>query len=191
MTYYKDLSDYRYVKDITGREDAEVEWLHEDNSSYQLLNVGWLDGRFPFPSGSFHGKEKTLKIIANYCRYSFHITMGMHICNICEDPYLGLLRLDQPSFYCFIGDGEIYIKGDKNIIYVAPTLIYHYIEKHRYIPPKSFIEALLSKKHHYQYFSTKLKEYYEIKWNIDRNREEYSLARKKSLFQNILYRLKI
>ena len=41
-----------------------------------------------------------------------------------------------------LGNGEIQIAGEGNTVYVAPTMIVHYIMDHHYVPPEAFIEAL-------------------------------------------------
>jgi hypothetical protein len=42
------------------------------------------------------------------------------------------------------GNGEIYVPGRSNIVYVAPALVAHYVEKHDYLPPAEFIDALMA-----------------------------------------------
>jgi hypothetical protein len=41
---------------------------------------------------------------------------------------------------------EIYVPG-RNGIYVAPSLIYHYVVDHHYQPPAEFMEAVLQYSH--------------------------------------------
>ncbi len=41
-----------------------------------------------------------------------------------------------------VGNGEIHISGEGSTVYVAPTMIVHYIIEHHYLPPAAFIEAL-------------------------------------------------
>jgi hypothetical protein len=42
------------------------------------------------------------------------------------------------------GNGEIHVVGSDGITYVAPALIVHYMASHKYLPPKEFIDAVLS-----------------------------------------------
>lgn len=57
----------------------------------------------------------------------------------------------EPNNLCFysgekstvLGRREIAIPSvNKNIAYHAPTLIYHYISEHHYLPPQEFLDAL-------------------------------------------------
>ncbi|WP_338285215.1 hypothetical protein [Luteolibacter sp. LG18] len=41
-----------------------------------------------------------------------------------------------------LGNGEIRVRGADGVIYGAPTLIYHYVVAHDYLPPAAFIEAV-------------------------------------------------
>lgn len=41
-----------------------------------------------------------------------------------------------------VGNGEIQVTGKGATIYVAPTMILHYIAEHHYLPPDEFIKAL-------------------------------------------------
>jgi hypothetical protein len=41
-----------------------------------------------------------------------------------------------------MGNGEIRVRGFDGIWYVAPRLIIHYVAKHRYCPPRAFLEAV-------------------------------------------------
>jgi hypothetical protein len=41
-----------------------------------------------------------------------------------------------------LGTGELWVTGDKGVIYAAPTLIVHYVEDHGYVPPAAFVSAL-------------------------------------------------
>lgn len=42
-----------------------------------------------------------------------------------------------------LGQAEIRVAGG-DLIYAAPTLIYHYVEAHDYRPPVEFIERVLA-----------------------------------------------
>jgi hypothetical protein len=43
-----------------------------------------------------------------------------------------------------MGNGEIWVRDAASIWYAAPRLIIHYVEKHRYCPPRAFIETAMS-----------------------------------------------
>lgn len=92
------------------------------------LSVGWLDESHPFPAGDvsplFLDKLKTLckeKIVRQ--------TKGMHFCETCKKQS---------------GSAEIEVIGENGVIYAAPTLIFHYVKDHHYLPPEEFIQAVLN-----------------------------------------------
>ena len=41
-----------------------------------------------------------------------------------------------------LGHAEIYVFGEEGKVYVAPTLIFHYVTVHQYKPPIEFVQAL-------------------------------------------------
>jgi hypothetical protein len=41
-----------------------------------------------------------------------------------------------------LGQAEIYVFGEEGRVYVAPTLIFHYVTVHHYKPPIEFVQAL-------------------------------------------------
>jgi hypothetical protein len=41
-----------------------------------------------------------------------------------------------------LGNGEIRVPSENGIVYAAPTLICHYIDRHRYCPPNEFLMAV-------------------------------------------------
>jgi hypothetical protein len=43
-----------------------------------------------------------------------------------------------------MGNGEIWVRDAGGIWYAAPRLIIHYVEKHRYCPPRVFIDTVLN-----------------------------------------------
>ena len=66
---------------------------------------------------------------------------GYHICDFCN--------------FCNVELGAKTIEiAYKEKIYACPALIIHYIEKHQYLPPTQFIEAVINYDHQYamEYF---------------------------------------
>ncbi len=71
---------------------------------------------------------------------------GYHTCDI---GWCGLRRHPpQPTFrykgrVLGLGDTDIFVPGDE-VVYWAPSLILHYIRRHRYVPPHCFVKAVLN-----------------------------------------------
>jgi len=135
MTYYKDLTFFQYT---------QSDWVFESNFPYILLNVGWLDKRQYYMQEAFDNtiKEKLLWSILNYCENPVNLTTGHHTCNLCPNEYGRILNVQRKGKEINLGNGEIFVKGINNLVYVAPTLIYHYIEVHNYKPPEEFFNAV-------------------------------------------------
>jgi adenosylhomocysteine nucleosidase len=90
-----------------------------------LLAVGWLDSTIPYPKGSV-AKSSITKLI-RFATQPVNRTRGFHVCQFCNTAR---------------SNGEIRVAGADGIVYAAPVLISHYIEKHEYKPPDQFLEAL-------------------------------------------------
>ena len=127
MTYFKDLSKYTYQS-------------NQQYENQKIVNVGWLDIKNDFPTGNLDiDVLNTLKKLSekpkNICR-------GFHECDICISP-----NTETEFKEIFIrekGNGEIHIT-DIETTYIAPVMIVHFIEKHNYLPPIEFINAIKNK----------------------------------------------
>jgi hypothetical protein len=123
MSYYPDLSPYVY-----------------SGAHPELINIGWLGTERPFPKGIV--EPGLLATIGKLCRSPSNLTRGYHKCPWCDgypvrEAYLGDGR-PMP-----MGNGEIHVSaGGIYWTYSAPTLIYHYILRHQYLPPKEFLDAV-------------------------------------------------
>jgi hypothetical protein len=131
MTEYADLTFFRYTPSP---------WAFKTGFPYLLVNIGWLGSRVPTPHRAFTDEEK-LSILYNlgeFMKYEVNVQRGVHQCEICGfDPEPGVVD----GLSCG-GHGEIFVPGVNNLVYVAPTLIYHYIKHDGYVPPEEFIEAV-------------------------------------------------
>lgn len=130
--YFPDLSPYTYW-----RPDSDA----IDPPGATVLNVGWLEFSEEFTSGEFPLAllEKLLLLITT----PVNRTRGFQSCTFC--PYVPMLRcmsvIVRGREYP-LGTAEIRVPSLGGIRYAAPTLIYHYIKVHQYLPPQEFIDAL-------------------------------------------------
>ncbi len=114
MSWYEDLSPIDYF----GSE-----------ASTHLRAVGWLARDHPYPVGetdreTFERLRELLKDPWQPC-----IAAGGHECELCQ-------------FDGQMGSSNLFVPGN-GVLYVAPELITHYINSHRYLPPAEFIEAIM------------------------------------------------
>src|SRR5258708_24516504 len=117
MAYFSDLSEYSYSP-----------------SDEPMLNVGWLGREGIFETGNIDAG--ILDELVRLASDPVNVMRGLHDCEFCdmESP----VRV--PSDYSVkgfasLGTGEIRVKGEGDRWYVAPTLLLHYIQSHRYLPP--------------------------------------------------------
>jgi hypothetical protein len=97
----------------------------------QAVTVGWLENGYPFKTGPV--PRPLLSKLRKLAEDPKNPMWGFHECDICTTA-----RRNRPQ-----GNGEIHVVSSDGTIYVAPTLIVHYIKAHNYLPPEEFIEAVL------------------------------------------------
>lgn len=126
MSFYEDLSPYVYDHYI------------QKPGSREAVNVGWLDLAMPFSHGIV--ESDIVHKIGTLCARPVNRMRGYYGCPIhqecpVEEAYLGdgVLRP--------LGDAEIHVEGVEKT-YCSPPLIYHYIVRHLYLPPKEFLDAV-------------------------------------------------
>ena len=128
MAYFEDLTPYIY---------------NQTEADERILNIGWLSQENSFPTGKVD--KATLHELAKLVEKPLNLFRGFHDCEFCppriyeavEGQFVGRTIRDCPN-----GSGEIRVKGKSGLIYVAPTLITHYIETHHYLPPDEFLNAV-------------------------------------------------
>lgn len=131
--HYSDLSRYTYATN-SGRPLV--------GTAPQSLNVGWLEATYPFSKGDV--TDNFMVRLWTLCRTPVNLMRGFHECDFCSDPTLAYLKTYQGDEELGMGNGEIWAFGGDGNVYVAPTLIYHYITHHQYQPPEQFIQAVLA-----------------------------------------------
>lgn len=130
--YYRDLSPYTYHRELEGIESTDYS---------KHVSVGWLDSKFTFPTGD--APPDFLEKLFLLCLKPLAETRGFHSCNLCKNPnYLAQTIAERNGVVCYLGNGEVHVASFDRV-YVAPTLIYHYVSAHLYLPPGEFIDAVL------------------------------------------------
>lgn len=123
--YFKDLTPYRY-------RDSEIE----------MKNVAWLERGHLFKKGEVPSgfKDKLWK----YMRYPVSVCRGSQRCPFCS---LGKNEIPTTTYNGQtrkVGYYELRVWGKDDTVYAVTSLIFHYMESHRYKPPKEFIEAVMN-----------------------------------------------
>jgi hypothetical protein len=130
--------------------------------SPNLRAIGWLDIEHEFPRGvTPQPVINTLKQII-VSKRDVNKMRGFHLCEFCASDMFGEKYMpdskedfrnysDKTTVYIenedkkiLLGMSEIWIPSPSHIIYAAPSLIYHYITVHHYLPPQDFLDAVQS-----------------------------------------------
>ncbi len=126
MTYYADLSPCEYFPfDAQGK----------------LLAVGWLDRECPYPQGEVDDSFVAMLVELLVDPWQPAVAMGRHKCQFCR--FSGgpaAFQLDATTVT--IGVANLFVPAS-GFIYVAPSLILHYIDAHGYAPPEQFQQAVM------------------------------------------------
>jgi hypothetical protein len=106
--------------------------------------VGYLARGHSFTKGT--ASEVFFDCLAALVEQPLMFSPGYHTCDL---GWCGLsLGGEQPKFrykgrVIRLGATDILVPGDE-VVYVAPSLILHYIRWHRYLPPSCFVKAVLN-----------------------------------------------
>jgi hypothetical protein len=124
MAVYQDLSPYDYSP-----------------SGIDMVNVGWLGHGSAYPIGSVDAR--VLAELLNRAADPVNVMRGLHDCEFCdEESPIRIPAAVGIHERISLGTGEIHVVGEDGVVYAAPTLIVHYIERHGYMPPDVFMDAL-------------------------------------------------
>jgi hypothetical protein len=106
-----------------------------------LLAVGWLEAGRPFSKGAV--SKEFFRALVQLGRDPWQplVAAGRQTCSLCRftgGP--GELRFEETALA--LGAANIFVPG-KVGVYVAPSLIAHYVDGHDYCPPKEFQDAVV------------------------------------------------
>jgi len=141
MTWYPDLSPYTYIQDILQRHGRDY-----TPNGQTILNVGWLESGHDFPAGD--PPPGFVDALAVLCvEHTQALTRGWQDCCFCTaEDYEYPSTFDIGGETHSIGHGEVRVISKSGPILSAPDLVVHYVDRHRYLPPPEFIEAVLARR---------------------------------------------
>ena len=126
MTWYQDF--------------AECDYLPLANTS-RLKAIGWLEDGQPFERGPVSARDLQCLFKLAVKPWQPSLFLGGHDCSLCQSG-------DGPDTFRLLG--RTVVIGSSNLlvpdavqrcVYVAPTMILHYVEVHGYRPPTQFLQA--------------------------------------------------
>lgn len=124
-----------YFKDLTPLAGSPLE-------SSACLAAGWLEPEYAYPQGPLQPfvVERLIELLVD--PWQPFADMGTHDCGFC--------RLTGGPCQFTYGNTSIQMKVNnlfvpsEQHVFVAPSLILHYMDAHQYCPPQEFQEAVLA-----------------------------------------------
>ena len=128
--YYQDLSTYYYCADIIFPN---------------IFNVGWLDNNHIYNIGETDKiivkKLEVILLNKSPCSSIVNEMRGVYECPFCGSDRI-IINIDGEKI--LLGNSEVWVPAKEGHVYVAPSLIHHYINEHNYAPPQEFTDSLLN-----------------------------------------------
>nr|WSX47888.1 hypothetical protein OG409_02335 [Streptomyces sp. NBC_00974] len=144
MTYIADLSPYTYGDKDTVRVDEGIVTFVP---RYPRIAVGWLARNREFSRGTTPAGfvEALIRI---YDGRRANGTRGFHLCEFCPapGPLDGMPQTVYGDRALSLGSAEIRVPVSQapRHMFAAPDLILHYVIEHGYLPPETFVDAVLA-----------------------------------------------
>jgi hypothetical protein len=99
-----------------------------------VRGIGWLSANHPYPKG--RSSEAFIARLRALCErwgesvraLHWPVAGGPHTCELCND---------------FRTAGNVGVPAGA-ALFVAPEMVAHYVEKHGYLPPQEFVDAVLT-----------------------------------------------
>ena len=141
--YYKDLSLYIY------KLSSPVE---------SVFNIGWLSKDQDFSKGrvspEFLNKLKSVIVGNADFDANFNRIRGVHPCSLCGERNSEIEYDGQTEM---LGMSEVLVPMvSGNDYFAAPSMVYHYIVEHDYLPPKEYLKAVNAVDLRQKYFADNL-----------------------------------
>lgn len=126
MTHYADLSPCDYLPLADARKP---------------LAIGWLDAESPYPKGDVDEQfmAKLVELLVDPWQPA--VAMGRHECPFCRFSG-GPATFQFGNTTARMGVSNLFVPAT-GVIYVAPSLILHYIDSHGYAPPEEFRRGVM------------------------------------------------
>jgi hypothetical protein len=120
-------------------EDLSLNLTKTAVKIFPVRNIGWLTAQHSFPKGEV--PQEFIARLAAFCLQSpAEFGLGFHECEFCDPP---IEPIENTILGIYLDTTELFVLDNKDTLYLAPKLIYHYILSHKYRPPLEFIKAVL------------------------------------------------
>jgi hypothetical protein len=113
---------------------ADLDTTTQISSGPHVRAVGWLSAKRSYPTGPV--SRAFIDRLRSFCdrwgdsvlALDWPFPCGPHTCELCGD---------------FHASGNLGVPAGA-ILFVAPEMVAHYVEKHGYLPPREFVAAVLA-----------------------------------------------
>lgn len=126
MTYYADETPY-YDGQAAGTRP--------------ILAIGWLEAGHPYQRGPIAAEVVTALAALLVNPWAPAYAGGFHDCAFCRISG-GPKGMSFDGMDISMGSTNLFVPG-ATALYVAPSLILHYMDSHEYAPPAAFCQAIL------------------------------------------------
>jgi hypothetical protein len=106
-----------------------------------LIAVGWLDPAFPYERGDVEDRLVGTLVAMALAPLPVATTAGVHRCGFCR--LSGGCGFRYGGRSVPVGASNIFVPADDRL-FVAPSMILHYMDAHEYAPPEAFQRAVLA-----------------------------------------------
>jgi hypothetical protein len=106
-----------------------------------LRSVGWLELSHAFTLGPIDEDLLYRLFVLAEDAWQPIAFCGYHACEFCSAPKLFGTEVAFKGRRLTVGTANLFIPGN-GVVYVAPSLIIHYLLAHQYQPPTEFVDAV-------------------------------------------------
>lgn len=108
----------------------------------RVLAIGWLEHGHDFTRAPVHAADVRCLEAISLAPWQPFSAAGWHDCSLCDrQPGDGPLYYEIEGQPRLIGVANLFVPAI-DVMYVAPSLVLHYIADHGYRPPTPFLEAV-------------------------------------------------
>jgi hypothetical protein len=110
----------------------------------KLVAVGWLDPGMEYVRGEV-GQEFVRKLLELlHDPWEPVVALGIHECGFCRlSGGPSTFRFGRSGSEAILGASNVFVPAD-GFLFVAPSLIVHYMDSHEYSPPADFQQAVMA-----------------------------------------------
>jgi hypothetical protein len=133
--FLEDLSPCSYFSEFCGPDE-------------KLKAVGWLGSGHAYTRRRTRTPEPRFRQLVRLVQSPWEPChdMGYHDCEFCPEemrPLYRMGRIECDGYVAHFGVNNLFVPG-QDCVYVAPSMILHYIDVHDYEPPELFWEAVMN-----------------------------------------------